>query len=120
MNTFENHDHNLYSVGMTNMPASKCPDLMSIGQDIYRHLNPQAEKEQDWKKRLPVVEIIRPHHLYSPKEVAAVLSVSYETAVRTMVRMKRSVNLAKPRAKKRLLRVKGSDLLDYINGKLNN
>jgi hypothetical protein len=56
--------------------------------------------------------------MYSPHEVAAVLSVSYDTATRIMGRMKRVANLAKPRAKKRLLRIKGSDLRAYIQYKL--
>ena len=71
----------------------------------------------DWKKRLVSVEI-KPDHLYSPQEVAAVLSVSYDTAARIMGRMTRVGNLAKPRANKRLLRIKGSDLRAYIQDKL--
>jgi hypothetical protein len=35
-----------------------------------------------------------------------------------MQRTGRTANLAKPRARKRLLRVKGSDLRDYMNGKI--
>jgi len=96
---------------------SSRPDLTSIGQSIYDALNNPPRQEQGWKKRRTTVEI-KPDHLYSPREVAAVLSVSYDTGVRIMTRMKRSANFAAPRAKKRLLRVKGSDLRDYINGKL--
>jgi hypothetical protein len=92
-------------------------DLTGVGQSIYEHLNNPPRQTQGWKKQRVNVEI-KPDHLYSPREVAAVMSVSYDTAVRTMQRMKRTANLAKPRAKKRLLRVKGSDLRDYIEGKL--
>ena len=94
------------------------PDLSQVGRDIYHQLTGRPrEHKQSWKRSLDYVEI-KSDHLYSPKEIAAVLSVSYDTATRIMSRMKRSANLAKPHAKKRLLRVKGSDLRDYIQGKL--
>jgi hypothetical protein len=100
------------------MDALRQPDLARVGRDIYYQLTGRPrENKQSWKRHLPSVEI-KSDHLYSPKEVAAVLSVSYDTAVRIMSRMKRSANLAKPHTKKRLLRVKGSDLRDYIQGKL--
>ena len=99
------------------MPTWSNPDLVKVGHDIYELLNDPPKKRQTWKKRAVSVEI-KPDHLYGPKEVMGVLGVSYDTAVRTMERMKRSINLAKPRAKKRLLRVKGSDLRNYIQGKL--
>jgi hypothetical protein len=79
--------------------------------------NMQPKRRQAWKKRVVSVEI-KPDHTYSPREVAAVLSVSYDTALRIMSRMKRIANFAKPRTKKRLPRIKGSDLRDYIHGKL--
>ena len=118
MNDLQHHNHNSQCVGIP-MPTSKCLDLKSVGQNIYNLLNMQVEAQQNWKKRRVDVEL-NPDYLYSPREVAAVLSVSYDTAVRVMQRMKRSANLASPRAKKRLLRVKGSDLRDYIQGTLEN
>ncbi len=94
------------------------PVLSQVGHDIYNQLTGRPrEDKQSWKRCLGSVEI-KSDHLYSPKEVAVVLSVSYDTASRIMSRMKRSANLAKPHAKKRLLRVRGSDLRDYIQGKL--
>jgi len=75
------------------------------------------KNRQTWKKRVVNVEI-KPDHMYSPREVGAVLSVSYDTATRIMGRMQRIANLAKPRAMKRLLRVKGGDLRAYIQRKL--
>lgn len=107
-----------HSVTSVNMQAWSQLDLSQVGHDIYDQLTGRPrENRESWKRRLVSVEI-KSDHLYSPKEVAAVLSVSYDTAVRIMSRMKRSANLAKPHAKKRLLRVKGSDLRDYIQGKL--
>jgi hypothetical protein len=107
---------------LSNIPSLKSyawsePDLKQVGQDIYDLLNVPPKKRQAWKRRVVSVEI-KADHMYSPKEVGAVLSVSYDTAVRTMQRMKRSADFAKPRAKKRLLRVRGSDLKAYIQDKL--
>ncbi len=107
---------------VSNIPSLKNyawskPDLKKVGQDIYDLLNVPPKRRQAWKKRVVNVEI-KPDHLYGPKEVKVVLGVSYDTAVRTMQRMKRSADFAKPRAKKRLLRVKGSDLRAYIQDKL--
>jgi hypothetical protein len=114
MSLFHNGIGNLPSVAST----ENCkPDLNKIGQEIYDLWNVPPEKRQAWKHRLVTVEI-KPDHLYSPQEVAAVLSVSYDTAARIMRRMKRVANLAQPRAKKRLLRIKGSDLRAYIQDKL--
>jgi hypothetical protein len=92
-------------------------DLAKVGQDIYDLLNIPTKQKSAWKRQRGHVEI-KSDYLYSPREVAAVLSVSYDTAIRTMERMKRTANLAKHKSKKRLLRVKGSDLRDYLNGKL--
>ena len=108
----------LRSVGTVKMDGWSHPDLSQVGHDIYRHLTGRPRKtKQSWKRLLPSVEI-KSDHLYSPKEVAAVLSVSYDTAIRVMSRMKRNGNFAEPRTKKRLLRIKGSDLRDYIQNKL--
>ena len=106
---------------VSNIPSMKPhvwsnPNLTKVGQDIYEHLH-VSPKKQGWKTRALDVEI-KPDHLYGPMEVSVVLCVSYDTAIRIMERMKRTANLAKPRAKKRLLRVNGSDLRDYIRGKL--
>jgi hypothetical protein len=107
----------LRSVTSVNLHAWSQPDLAQVGHDIYDQLILPRERKQMWKQRVGSVEI-KSDFLYSPREVAAVLSVSYDTAIRIMSRMKRRANFAKPHAKKRLLRVKGSDLRDYIQGKM--
>ena len=99
------------------MNMRNCLDLTEVGQQIYDLLNVPPKKGQAWKRRVVNVDV-KPDHMYSPQKVAAVLSVSYDTATRIMGRMKRIANLAKPRAKKRLLRIKGSDLRAYIQDKL--
>jgi len=117
MNFPHNEVPSVGNITSLKMYARNCPDLTKVGQDIYDLLNAPPKKRQAWKKRVVNVDI-KPDHMYSPKEVATVLSVSYDTATRIMSRMKRVANLAKPRAKKRLLRIKGSDLRSYIQDKL--
>ena len=119
MSLLRDEIHNPHSIGILRMSALKHPDLKNIGHDIYNLLNAPPKSRQEWKKRSIDVEI-KPDYTYSPREVAAVLSVSYDTATRIMSRMKRVANFAKPRAKKRLLRIKGSDLRAYIQDKLEN
>jgi putative intracellular protease/amidase len=80
-------------------------------------LDDLQNSKNETKERLVSVDI-KPDYLYSPQEVASVLSVSYDTATRIMGGMTRVANFAKPRAKKRLLRIKGSDLRAYIQNKL--
>jgi hypothetical protein len=108
---------NLTNIQSRKNNASDNPDLTRVGQHIYNFLNVPPRKRQAWKRRVVSVEI-KPDQMYSPKEVGAVLSVSYDTATRIMGRMRRIANLATPRAKKRLLRIKGSDLRAYIQRKL--
>jgi len=53
-----------------------------------------------------------------PADVAHVLSVSYYSALRLMERTTRTIDLAKPRTRKRLLLIKGKHLREYLDGKL--
>lgn len=85
------------------------PDLGEVGKRIYRALRAAPAKKN--------FEGIVADKWYAPAEVAEILSVSYNTALRTMERMKRAADFASPRARKRLLRVKGSDLREYLRGK---
>jgi hypothetical protein len=117
MSPFTNDLSILRSVTSANLHAWSQPDLAQVGHEIYDQLIEPRKNSESWKRHLGSVEI-KSDYLYSPREVAAVLSVSYDTATRIMSRMKRTANLAKPHAKKRLLRVKGTDLRDYIQGKL--
>ena len=117
MSLLNDGTRNLANIGSLKNYASDSPDLRKVGQDIYDLLNVPPKKWHSWKRRAVTVEI-KPDHMYSPREVAAVLSVSYDTATRIMSRMKRVANLAKPRTKKRLLRIKGGDLRAYIQDKL--
>jgi hypothetical protein len=117
MSLSQNEIRNLSHIASLKNYACDKPDLTTVGQDIYDLLKVPPKKRQAWKRRVVSVEI-KPDHMYSPQEVAAVLSVSYDTATRIMSRMRRVANLAKSRAKKRLLQIKGCDLRAYIQDKL--
>lgn len=117
MSVSHNEIRNLSNIASLKQHEGNNPDLTKVGKDIYDLLTVPPMRRQAWKTRVVSVEI-KPDQLYGPKEVKVVLGVSYDTAIRIMQRMKRSADFAKPRAKKRLLRVKGSDLRAYIQDKL--
>jgi hypothetical protein len=56
--------------------------------------------------------------LKSPVEVAEVLSVSYSSALHLMKSTSATIDLAKPRTRKRLLRIRAKHLQEYLGGKL--
>jgi len=87
------------------------PDLSQVGQDIYDALRPPKRKRVEFQTLVP-------DKLYSPGEVAEIISVSYNTALRLMERSGKTIDLAKPRTRKRLLRIRGKHLREYIDGKL--
>ena len=64
---------------------------------------------------------IEPERNYCPGEVAAALNVSYDTALRRMLKMKGVVNLGTPTRRykrgKRQLRIKGKKLLAFLDSK---
>lgn len=88
------------------------PDLSQAGQDIYASLRLKTKR-----KRVEFQTLV-PDKLYSPGEVAEILSVSYNTALRLMTSSSKTVDLAKPRTRKRLLRIRGKHLREYLDGKL--
>ena len=87
------------------------PDLSQVGQDIYAALRPT-------KRNRAAFQSLVADKLYSPGEVAEILSVSYNTALRLMESTSKTVDLAKPRTRKRLLRIRGKHLREYLDGKL--
>jgi hypothetical protein len=93
------------------------PNLLWVGRDIYDALTtsvPSAWKHRARKK--PVT--FNPDRYYTPAEVAAFVGVSYDAALRLMERSGKTVDLAKPRSRKRLLRIRGKHLREYLDGKL--
>jgi Fic family protein len=72
------------------------------------------------RARKQIVEL-NPDKLYTPSEVAALLNVSYDTAVRRMLTMKGCVDMGTQTKRykrgKRLLRINGKHLVAYIRSK---
>ena len=64
---------------------------------------------------------IEPEQNYAPSEVAAILNVSYDAALRYMQKMKGVVDLGTPTRRykrgKKKLRISGKNLLVFLRGK---
>jgi hypothetical protein len=92
-------------------------DLQKVGKDIYEALTRTGKS--GWKKRArhAGAAAIDPHKNYTPSEVASILNVSYDTAIRRMGKMG-AVNMGTPERRykrgKRMLRVTGKRLMDYL------
>jgi|SRR5882724_4414479 len=86
------------------------PDMSAAGLSIYRAFNAPKYRQE--------FQSIIADKLYSPAEVAHILSVSYNSALRLMERTSKTVDLAKPRTRKRLLRIRGRHLREYLDGKM--
>lgn len=80
------------------------------------------ESRQGYKHRArsQTVKIV-PEELYSPSQVAAVLNLSYDAALRQMAKMKGVVDLGTPTRRykrgKRKLRISGRNLLAFLSSK---
>ena len=104
----------------TNFYEHTKPDLRKVGKDIYELLT-NTERE-GYKQRMRKRTIkIEPEKSYPPSDVAAILNVSYDAALRYMQKMKGVVDLGTPtrrykRGKKRL-RISGKNLLVFLRGK---
>jgi hypothetical protein len=95
--------------------ASK-PDLSQAGQDIYDALT--SASKRGWKNRArkkPVT--FDTERYYAPAEVAALVSISYDAAIRLMKRTGKTIDLSAPRTRKRMLRIRGKHLREYLDGK---
>jgi Mn-dependent DtxR family transcriptional regulator len=80
-------------------------------------------KRSGWKKRArkAIATAIDPHKNYTPSEVATVLNVSYDTAIRRMEKMgcvDMGTKERRYKRGKRMLRVTGRKLMDYLRTKV--
>jgi hypothetical protein len=75
-----------------------------------------ARYKEEARTRQP--QPIDRHKNYSPRDIAALLDISYDSAIRRMVKMKGCVDLGTKEKRykrgKRMLRILGSDLLEYL------
>lgn len=99
-----NEVHDLRSVTASRVNLGK------VGRDIYEALRAP-------KRRREIFQSLVADKFYSPTEVAEIMSVSYNSALRLMESTSKTVDLAKPRTRKRLLRIRGKHLREYLEGK---
>jgi hypothetical protein len=100
----------------------KNPSLIYVDADGEAHnlLPLDADGPTEWKHRAQKIKLppLDPHKMYTPSEVASLLNVHYDTAIRRMKDMKGCVDLGtketrhkRPKAK---LRVSGKHLQAYL------
>ena len=101
--------------------ASGKIDLRKVGKDIYELLTYPGRRSFKQRARKQSVEL-KPDKLYTPSEVAALLNVSYDAAVRRMQSMKGCVDMGTQTKRykrgKKLLRISGKHLVAYLRSKM--
>jgi hypothetical protein len=95
-------------------------DLRKVGKDIYEVITYPGRRSFKQRARKRTVEF-KPDKLYTPSELAALLNVSYDTAVRRMQRMNGCVDMGTQTKRykrgKKLLRISGKHLVSYLKSK---
>jgi hypothetical protein len=104
----------------TNFYEHQKLDLHKVGKNIYELLTNTVRDGYKQRMRKRTIKI-EPEKNYPPSDVAAILNVSYDAALRYMQKMKGVVDLGTPtrrykRGKKRL-RISGKNLLVFLRGK---
>jgi integrase len=112
----------LRSVTSTKANAWDRPDLHKVGRDIYDSLRSSGRRGYKNRARRRYVEL-KQDKLYTPSEVASLLNVPYDTAVRRMQRMKGCVDMGTQTKRykrgKKMLRISGKNLMAFLRGKTN-
>jgi hypothetical protein len=110
----------LQSMSVTAAHTSGKIDLHKVGKDIYELLTYPNRRSFKQRARKQTVEL-KPDKLYTPSEIAALLNVSYDTAVRRMQNMKGCVDMGTQTKRykrgKKMLRVSGKHLVAYLRSK---
>ena len=96
------------------------PDLRKVGKDIYEVLTGTGRQGYKQLARKQTVKI-EPEQNYAASEVAAVLNLSYDAALRLMEKMKGVVDFGTPTRRykrgKKKLRISGKNLLTFLRSK---
>jgi len=96
-------------------------DLHKIGKDLYELLTYPGRRSFKQRARTQTVEL-KPDKRYTPSQVAALLNVSYDTAVRRMQKMKGHIDLGTQTKRykrgKKMLRISGKHLVAYLKSKM--
>jgi len=95
-------------------------DLHKVGHDIYNLLRSSGRRGYKHRARQRYVEL-KQDKLYTPGEVASLLNVSYDSAVRQMLKMKGHVDLGtetrRYKRRKRMLRISGKHFMAFLRSK---
>ena len=101
-------------------PEGRKPDLRKVGRDIYELITNTGRHGYKQRMRKRTIKI-EPEQNYAPSEVAAILNVSYDAALRLMQKMKGVVDLGTPTRRykrgKKKLRISGKNLLAFLRSK---
>jgi len=113
-------DQSLMPFGVKRTEHDK-PDLRKVGRDIYELVTNTGRHGYKQRMRNQTIKI-EPEKNYAPTEVAAILNVSYDAALRLMPKMKGVIDLGTPTRRykrgKRKLRISGKNLLKFLRGKM--
>ena len=112
---------NLHSIPLSiDYHQGRKPDLRKVGRDIYEVLTNTGRHGYKQRMRKRTIKI-EPEQNYAPSEVAAILNVSYDAALRLMQKMKGVVDLGTPARRykrgKKKLRISGKNLLAFLRSK---
>lgn len=112
---------NIIGVPLSAVPQhGERPDLRRVGKDIYDVLTGTGRDGYKQRMRRQTVEL-EPERNYGPSEVAAILNVSYDAALRLMLKMPGLVDLGTPTRRykrgKKKLRISGKNLLKFLRSK---
>jgi hypothetical protein len=104
----------------TNFYEHQRLNLRKVRKDIYELLTTTGRDGYKQRMRKRTIKI-EPEQNYAPSDVAAILNVSYDAALRYMQKMKGVVDLGTPTRRykrgKRKLRISGKNLIAFLRGK---
>lgn len=108
--------------GIKSSSEHRKPDLHKVGKDIYELLSGTGSAGYKQRARKQAVQFNADDTMYEPKQVAAILNVSYDAALRLMEKMKGVVDLGTPTRRykrgKKKLRISGKNLLKFLRSKM--
>jgi hypothetical protein len=109
---------NVRLTAVVNSPEPYRETVVKSLEDFFQSFQPEGWKKTTRKESV----LIEPQKKYRPGEVAAILGVSYDTAVRRMEKMKGCADMGtktqRYKRRKRLLVISGCDLAAYLKSKL--
>ena len=112
----------LMPFGMNSSTKHRTPDLHRVGKDIYELLTGTGSRGYKQRARKQAVQFKADETMYEPKQVAAIMNVSYDAAIRLMQKMTGVADFGTPTRRykrgKKKLRISGKNLLTFIRSKM--